>query len=289
MGSEGSEVMVGGKLGRRDFLKLAGGAAAGIASAGLLASCGERTTGTGAAGETPEGEGEVGSAVGRGRLLARPTPRPSESSKPSAGLRPLGLGRERDGLLYVPPGYDASRPAPLALMLHGAGGDARGGISPFLGLADGAGLVLLAPESRGRTWDVLVGSYGPDVRFLDRALEQAFGRLAVDEGRLAVGGFSDGASYALSLGLTNGDLFGHVIAFSPGFSAPAERRGEPPIFVSHGTRDEVLPIGRASRRIVPRLEREGYEVTYREFDGPHAVPEAVAREALGWFTPDEEG
>ncbi len=136
---------------------------------------------------------------------------------------------------------------------------------------------------------MLVGSYGPDVRFLDRALEQAFGRLAVDEGRLAVGGFSDGASYALSLGLTNGDLFTHVIAFSPGFSAPAERRGEPPIFVSHGTRDEVLPIGRASRRIVPRLEREGYEVTYREFDGPHAVPEAVAREALGWFTPDEEG
>jgi predicted esterase len=174
-------------------------------------------------------------------------------------------------------------------MLHGGGGDARGGISPFLGLAEGAGLVLLAPESRGRTWDVLAGGYGPDVEFVDRALEWAFDRLSVDEGRVAVGGFSDGASYALSLGLTNGDLFTHVIAFSSGFSAPADRRGEPAVFVSHGTGDEVLPIGRTSRRIVPQLERMGYEVTYREFDGPHAVPEAVAREALGWLTSDEEG
>ena len=217
----------------------------------------------------------------RGRLLARPDATPAGEAVP-AGLEPLGLGRGRDGLVYVPPGYDASRPAPLALMLHGAGSDARRGISPFLGLADEAGLVLLAPESRGRTWDVLVGGYGPDVEFIDRALERTFERLAVDARALGIGGFSDGASYALSLGLTNGDLFGHVIAFSPGFSAPEERRGEPPVFVSHGTGDGVLPIERTSRRIVPRLERMGYEVRYREFDGPHTVPEPVAREALEW-------
>jgi phospholipase/carboxylesterase len=106
----------------------------------------------------------------------------------------------------------------------------------------------------------------------------------VDAGRLAVTGFSDGASYALSLGLTNGDLFTHVVAFSPGFMALATRRGKPPVFVSHGTRDGVLPIGVTSRRVVPELESGGYEVRYREFAGPHTVPEAVAREALGWFT-----
>ena len=265
----------GGSIGRRGFLKLAGGAAVGIASAGLLSACQGGNAGGGAAGKTHEG-----------RLLAAPAPPPADAKAAPPGLQRLGLGPERDGLLYVPPSYDAARPAPLALMLHGAGGDARGGISPFLGLAEGAGLVLLAPESRGRTWDVLVGGYGPDVEFIDRALERTFGRLAVDPERLAVGGFSDGASYALSLGLTNGDLFTHAIAFSPGFSAPAERRGKPPVFVSHGTGDEVLPIERTSRSIVPRLERMGYEVLYREFDGPHTVPEAVAREALGWFTQD---
>ena len=279
---EGRKVMGGRMISRRHFLKLAGGAA-GAVSVGLLAACGRETTTAGADGETPEGQQEVGSAASRGRLLARPASSPSDATAPT-GLRPLGLSSGRDGLVYVPAGYEATEEAPLALMLHGAGGDARGGISRFLDLADEAGLILLAPESRGRTWDVLVGGYGPDVEFIDRALEQTFDRLAVDAGSLAVAGFSDGASYALSVGLTNGDLFTHVIAFSPGFASPAAYRGKPPIFVSHGTRDKVLPIADTSRRIVPELERTGYEVRYQEFDGPHTVPESVAREALEWFT-----
>jgi phospholipase/carboxylesterase len=271
----GGREVTGGMINRCDFLKLTVGAA-GVFSGGLLAACG-------AVGERSEGRQEVGSASGRGRLLVRPGPPPSDATV-SAGLRPLGLGSGRDGLLYVPAGYGAEEKAPLALTLHGAGGNARSGISHFLRLADEAGVVLLAPESRGRTWDVLVGGYGPDVEFIDRALERVLDRLALDTGRLAIAGFSDGASYALSLGLTNGDLFTHLIAFSPGFMAPAQRRGKPPIFVSHGTRDGVLPIERSSRRIVPQLDREGYEVRYREFDGPHTVPQSIARDALEWFT-----
>ncbi len=55
-------------------------------------------------------------------------------------------------------------------------------------------------------------------------------------------------------------------------------------YLSHGTGDRLLPIERCSRRIVPRLEREDYEVRYREFDGPHTVPGSIAHEALDWFT-----
>ena len=89
---------------------------------------------------------------------------------------------------------------------------------------------------------------------------------------------------ALSIGLTSGELFTHVLAFSPGFAAPAERAGRPRLFISHGTRDLVLPIDACSRRIVPMVQRAGYEVRYREFDGPHTVPPEIAREALAWFT-----
>jgi len=260
---------------RRDFLRLTAGAA----SVGLLAAC---DTGGGEL----KGQREVESASSQGRLRARPGPPPSDAAA-RTGLRPLGLGcSTRDGLLYVPAGYGVGERAPLALTLHGAGGNARSGISHFLHLADTAGVLLLAPESRGRTWDVLVGGYGPDVEFIDRALEWAFDRLALDTRRLAITGFSDRASYALSLGLTNGDLFTHLIAFSPGFMAPASRSGKPPVFVSHGTRDRVLPIERCSRRIVPQLDHAGYQVRYREFDGPHTVPEPIAREALHWFNSD---
>jgi predicted esterase len=196
----------------------------------------------------------------------------------------LNLDGARDGLLYVPASYHEDRPAPLVLMLHGASGNAQRSLPRLEALADEAELILLAVDSRRQTWDAIVGGYGPDVAFIDRALEHTFARYAVDASHLAAEGFSDGASYALSLGLTNGDLFTHVLAFSPGFAAPARQVGKPHLFISHGTRDEILPIVACSRRIVPMIQRAGYDVRYEEFDGGHTVPPEIAREALAWFT-----
>jgi phospholipase/carboxylesterase len=220
-----------------------------------------------------------------GRLQARPAAEVTEATP--VGLRPLGLAATRDGFLYVPATYQTTRPAPLALLLHGAGEDARDGLALLRAQADAAGLILLAPTSREYTWDLLVGrSYGLDVASIDRALEHTFSSYRVDPEHVAVGGYSDGASYALSLGIANGDLFTHVLAFSPGFLAPPGRRGYPRIFVSHGTRDGWLPIDRCSRRVVPQLKLAGYEVRYREFEGGHVVPPEIAREAVNWFTPE---
>src|SRR5215212_11900773 len=146
-----------------------------------------------------------------GRLRSRPARAPAGAA--SVGLRPLGSeAGPADVYLYVPAGYRAERPAPLVLLLHGAGEDARDGLALLRGQADGAGLTLLAPSSREYTWDLVArrGRYGPDVAAIDRALEQTFSRCAVDPARIAIGGYSDGASYALSLGMANGDLFTHV-------------------------------------------------------------------------------
>jgi phospholipase/carboxylesterase len=218
----------------------------------------------------------------KGRLKARPS-RPNGVAP--VGLRPLELGGGSEGYLYVPAGYAARRPAPLALLLHGAGEDARDGLAQLRQQADEEDLILLALSSRGPTWDLVLGRgrYGRDVAAIDEALGQVFSSYTVDAGRLAVGGYSDGASYALSLGISNGDLFGHVLAFSPGFMAPAGRVGSPRFFVSHGTRDGWLPIDRTSRRLVPELQGLGYEVRYQEFDGPHVVPPEIAQQAVGWF------
>lgn len=269
---------MGRVLSRRRVLALAVGSLASV--------CGCDRRGEGAGGRQGREGGAIGSetavdprrAARQGRLVARPTA-PAADAAPS-GVQRLGLEPGRDGLVSVPPGYRPDRPAPLVVMLHGAGSDAHNALGPFRGLADAAGLLLLAPESRDRTWDVLIGGYGPDVLFVNRALEHVFARYAVDPSHVAVEGFSDGASYALGLGLTNGDLFSHVVAFSPGFVAPVRPHGMPPVFISHGTGDNVLPIARTSRRIVPGLREEGYQVHYVEFDGGHTVPAAVAEEAL---------
>ncbi|MFT8246504.1 alpha/beta hydrolase [Roseomonas sp. BN140053] len=221
--------------------------------------------------------GTARDGAARGRLRARPGAAPEEPA-PAPGLHPIGSGQRRDGLLRVPDGAgDAA--VPLVVMLHGAGGDAAGALR-LIEAAVPPGALLLVPESRGPTWDVIMGSYGPDVGFLDAALGAVFRRHRVDARRVALAGFSDGASYALSLALGNGDLFTHAFGFSPGFIAPAEQVGKPDFFVSHGVADEVLPIDACSRRLVPRLREAGYAVRYCEFPGGHSVPGELAAEAM---------
>jgi predicted esterase len=189
-----------------------------------------------------------------------------------------------EALVRVPQGYDPARPAPLVLLLHGAGGDARGGLALLEAEADAGGLLLAALSSADRTWDGVLGRPGPDARAVDELLGMVFERYAVDQQRVAVGGFSDGASYALGLGVANGDLFGHAVAFSPGFVAGSDgRRGMPRLFLSHGTFDRVLPIDRCSRPIARRTEAAGYDVTFLEFDGGHEVPPAMRQAAVRWL------
>jgi phospholipase/carboxylesterase len=216
-----------------------------------------------------------------GRLEVRP--RLPIVETPRRGALALELDGKRDGFVYVPESYRADQPAPLVVMLHGAGGNARHALEMLQVLADTEGFILVAPDSRGATWDMIAGGYGPDVTFINQALAWVFVRFAVNPARLAIGGFSDGASYALSLGIANGDLFTHVLAFSPGYAAPVEQHGEPHLYVSHGTKDAVLPINACSRRLVPRLQGAGYNVRYHEFDGPHTVPAEITREAVEWF------
>jgi predicted esterase len=182
--------------------------------------------------------------------------------------------------LYVPDLGDRD-PLRLVVMFHGAGGVAQSALDRLLGDADSHGLLLLAPKSTASTWDVLTGGYGVDVRNLDRLLADVAAAYPIRG--YTIGGFSDGASYALSLGIGNGDVFDSVVAFSPGFEAAVLSNGRPRFFVSHGTDDTVLPIDRCSRRIVPALEEAGYDVTYHEFDGGHSVPAPVQRTAIDWI------
>ena len=218
-----------------------------------------------------------------GELAARPASAVPEGGAPT-GLQRLDDRGERGALLYVPTGYRPERSAPLVLMLHGAGGVASHSIGLVERYAEERGAIVLAPTSRAGSWDIISSRrYGPDVKAIDTALAQVFARYAIDPQRIAIGGFSDGASYALSLGIANGALFQNVIAFSPGFMAPTRQGGRPHIFISHGVDDRVLPIEVCSRRLAPQLRDAGYELRYIEFPDGHTVPKAIADQAFDWF------
>lgn len=214
------------------------------------------------------------------RLAARPV---ATSTSAAPGVTRLFLHETRDGLLYVPSGLDPDVPQPLVVFLHGAGGNAASVVASFQSLADEARCVLLVPESRGPTWDLLYGGVGPDVRYIDAALKWAFARCVVDPTRIGLGGFSDGASYALFLGLANGDLMRRIAAFAPGRLTQVSPVGHPEFFIAHGLRDDVFLIDLTGRRYAEDLAAQGFEVSWREFNGGHVIPATLAREALGWM------
>lgn len=187
-------------------------------------------------------------------------------------LAPLGAG---PGLVFRP-----AAPARIVVLLHGAGADASQGIDLLAGHAEAFGLLLVAPSSQGATWDLLQGGFGPDLAVIEGALDELAHEV---EAPVAIGGFSDGASYALSVGLRSGDVFDSVVAFSPGFLAPDRLVGRPRVFLSHGTQDPVLPIERCGRPVARALEEGGYDLTVREFDGGHVVPDELRSAAAAWL------
>jgi predicted esterase len=244
---------------RREFCVLAGGA---IASTAI-------------------GCGGVG-FPNDGRLSARPR---TDVKTSATGQIMLGVSSERDAVLQIPKNAPSS-PLPLLVMLHGATQSAEDMFWYLGSTHEEAGVAVLAPNSRGTTWDAISNTFADDVTDLNRALERTFEKVAIDPARVALGGFSDGASYAISLGLINGDLFNSVIAFSPGFVISGEGHGKPRFFISHGTRDHILPIDRCGRRIAGELKARGFEVDFREFDGDHEIPADVAREGLKFISKD---
>jgi len=217
--------------------------------------------------------------VSDGRLTARPH---SGVKTSATGEIKLGLDSERDAVLQIPKNAGQS-PLPLFVMLHGAT-QSSDEMFWYLGSThEEAGIAVLAPNSRDTTWDAMGGnSFGIDVEYLNRALERVFETTAIDPSRVSIGGFSDGASYGLSLGLINGDFFKSIVAFSPGFVISGDLHGQPRIYISHGTHDHILPIDRCGRRIANGLKSYGYDVTFREFDGDHEITADIAREGLSF-------
>lgn len=222
------------------------------------------------------------SAQSTGHLGSRPGP---VGEKAATGLSRLAVPGGRETLVYVPAGYRPDRPAPLLVLLHGAtqSSELWTRSDSLFRLADATGVVLLMPNSVSNSWDLMRGGFGPDVVRLDSSLAQLFRRCNIDAARIALGGFSDGATYALSLGVVNGELFNALIAFSPGFFAPGRPQGKPRIFITHGTADRILPIDQTSRQITPMLRRNGYDLTYHEFEGGHTIRPEHMRGAFDWF------
>lgn len=242
--------------------------ASGLAFAAIVLS----TTACDPSASTRNTNPQVDSAAFTGRLTAR-YKAPTSSAFPGLQVQRITTDGRPFGL-FVPANYVPTRKWPLAVLLHGFGGSGEGTALEFSTFADTTGLIIVAPNAYYTTWDLIYSAtqngtaqFGPDRAYIDNALKWSFDHLAVDSARVGIGGFDDGAVYALWLGLKNGDLFSRIAAFSPCSNVPATRTGAPLplIFISHSINDELSPIDACSRTMVPKLQEFGYNVEFVEY------------------------
>ena len=216
---------------------------------------------------------------------------PVLGARPSATASGLPAGETRlaNGAVAYRPATAPAGPLPLIVLLHGAGHRPANFLQAMEPTADKRGVILLAPSSQGITWDWVENSRagnngwnGPDAHRIDEALKDLFGRVAVDPSRVILLGFSDGASYALSLGLSNPKLFRSVISLSPGmFDQPRRIDLTQRIFIAHGRSDHILPFS-ATSAIAGTLRGYRANVRFRAFDGDHEINRDALVEALDW-------
>lgn len=217
-----------------------------------------------------------------GRMSFRPGAAPVAAPLPP-GRHGLSFAEGREAVLVVPEGLSADAPLPLLVMLHGAGGEANRVLPHLVAHARARRFLLLAPQSMYPTWDIVVGGHGPDLERLDGALSMVAAHFRIDPARLAFAGFSDGGSYALSLGLTNGDVVSHVIGLSAGFMNAFTQTGKPRVFLAHGRSDSQLPIETSAHPHARRLLESGHDLTLQPFDGDHVIVPWVVARAVEFF------
>ena len=189
--------------------------------------------------------------------------------------------------LYVPETYDAGRPWPLVMALHGGSGNGRAFLWSWLATARSRGAILIAPTAVGPTW-ALMGE-DRDTPNLLRILAEVRGRQNIDPARLLLTGMSDGGTFAYVSGLEAGSPFTHLAPVAAAFhpllaqmADPARVRGLP-IFQVHGALDWMFPIetARSARRALASV---GAAVTSREIaDLSHCYPREINAEVLAWM------
>jgi phospholipase/carboxylesterase len=210
-----------------------------------------------------------------------------------AGDAPAGIGRVTHGeqlaWIVTPPVIEPGHAYPLVVVLHGAGRQDELIVRGLERERERRRAIFVVPRSLAPTWDLIAGGDGVDLAFLDGVLQSVYARFRVDGSRQALVGYSDGASYALAIGLSNPRLFAAVMAWAAGFLAIDAQNlrpddPKPRVFLEYGTHDQLFPFEQVAVPMRDTLARLGYPLEFRVDEGGIHWPRPdFLPDALDWF------
>jgi polyhydroxybutyrate depolymerase len=124
----------------------------------------------------------------------------------------VSSGEKREYLLYVPRSYDPSKPTPLVISMHGAGGwpTQQMELSEWNRLAERERFIVVYPSGADtpgpRVWGVGTGPrLTKDVRFISELIDKLEATYNIDRERIYANGFSNGGGMTFVLSCTLSD------------------------------------------------------------------------------------
>ena len=188
--------------------------------------------------------------------------------------------------IYIPSGYDGSKPFPLIIALHGMGGDEN---SFFDQYANGAfkteaekrGYIVACPKGREPA-SMYTGAAEQDVLDVIAEIERAY---KVDLERVYMTGHSMGGFGTWSIAIDHPDLFAAIAPISGGGDPKKmDKIARIPELVVHGDADNTVLVQR-SREMVEAGKKIGAEIKYIEVPGGSHVSVAVPafKDIFEWF------
>jgi polyhydroxybutyrate depolymerase len=246
----------------------------------------------------------AGLALGFGGTAAIASPRVSVTGVPakaSAGCKatPVAPGEQQvdttsDGaprsyLRRVPPSYDGTKPVPVVVDLHGYLEGARlHATNTMLGpFGDQHGFVTITPQGSGDVaagWEVEPNS--PDVRFVGHLLDEIGRTLCVDDRRVFVTGYSNGAFLASTIGCVYAGRVAAIATVAGLLDPPRCKPARPvPVVAFQGTGDEFVAFtGGLGPRAQAASANDGTGRTLGETSGGKAVARSAptTKVAAAW-------
>ncbi len=198
--------------------------------------------------------------------------------------QPVGDYR-RQYVIHVPEKYfETEAPAPLVMVLHGAGGTGQGieSFSGFDALSDKEGFIVAYPDALNYSWNDGRGdemSVIDDLGYLQHIIDSVDQKANIDRTRVYAAGYSRGGMMAYRLACvfpTEFTAITSVASTFPIYLLPECRNAPPkPIMVIQGTDDPVIPWMGIDSAFLSAADTFKYWSTHNECIGVGPIKEVV--------------
>lgn len=189
--------------------------------------------------------------------------------------------------VYAPPTLKPDSPAPVMVVLHGFGGNARQFASYFKKVADENNMLVIAPRGSAHLGQLAYGWNNPgsprDIDFskvanqISEAIDQVAQTHKLDRERIVVAGFSQGGAVALHLMASNPSKYAGVFAVAAAAGMISDEKWKkvesdpaPAVYLLAGQSDPAHAQVDHARHMIADA---GYRVNFVEPEGvAHEMP-----------------